>query len=92
MRIRITNGKLVNPRGESQGDISICDGKIEKIGEPFGEYDRVIDAKGLVVTPGLIDMHVHLREPGYEYKETIDRKSTRLNSSHEIPSRMPSSA
>ena len=71
MRIRITNGKLVNPRGESQGDISICDGKIEKIGEPFGEYDRVIDAKGLVVTPGLIDMHVHLREPGYEYKETI---------------------
>lgn len=71
MRIRITNGKLVNPRGESQGNISICDGKIEKIGEPFGEYDRVIDAKGLVVTPGLIDMHVHLREPGYEYKETI---------------------
>ena len=61
MRIRITNGKLVNPRGESQGDISICDGKIEKIGEPFGEYDRVIDAKGLVVTPGLIDMHVHLQ-------------------------------
>ena len=35
MRIRITNGKLVNPRGESQGDISICDGKIEKIGEPL---------------------------------------------------------
>ncbi len=71
MRILIANGILVNPLGKTAGDISIKDGKIEKIGDSFGEYDRMIDAGGMIVTPGLIDMHVHLREPGFEYKETI---------------------
>lgn len=70
MRILIQKGRVVNPLGEA-GDISICDGIVEKIGEPSGDYDKIIDAQGLVVMPGLIDMHVHLREPGFEYKEDI---------------------
>ena len=57
MRIRITNGKLVNPRGKSDGEISIKDGMIEAVGAPFGDYDDTIDADGMIVMPGLIDMH-----------------------------------
>ena len=70
MRILIKNGTVVNPLGK-KGDISIKDGVIESVGAASGEYDRVIDAEGKLVTPGLIDMHVHLRDPGFEYKEDI---------------------
>jgi dihydroorotase len=56
-------------------DILVEKGKIASIGKVKGqttkEKVRVIDASGKVVTPGLIDMHVHLREPGHEYKETV---------------------
>ncbi len=53
-------------------DVYIEDGKVKKIGENLSESaDKVIDATGKVVAPGLIDMHVHLREPGQEYKEDI---------------------
>ena len=71
MRLLIQNGTLVNPRGKTEGDISVRDGVIEAIGPAVGDYDRIIDAAGLVVMPGLIDMHVHLRDPGLEYKEDI---------------------
>jgi len=48
------------------------DGKIIALADKIEDSaDRIIDAEGLWVTPGLIDVHVHLREPGYEYKETI---------------------
>jgi dihydroorotase len=61
---------LADPR-----DVLVEDGRIAAL-EPFGTIPpggrRVIDARGLAVTPGLIDMHVHLREPGEEYKETIE--------------------
>ncbi len=76
-RILIQNGRIVDPanRIDSVGDILIADDRIERVG---GKVDvaevpdvDVIDAEGLIVTPGLIDMHVHLREPGFEHKETI---------------------
>jgi dihydroorotase len=59
---------------EARRDVLIRDGKIAAVEPPGtipGDGRRVIDARELVVTPGLIDMHVHLREPGEEYKETI---------------------
>ena len=59
---------------EAPRDLLIEDGKIAALEAPGtipAEGRRVIDAQDLVVTPGLIDMHVHLREPGEEYKETI---------------------
>jgi len=83
MRILIQNGHIIDTsQGISgTGDILIEDGKIKDIKTKSREQiqktrdddhtDRVIDAKGLIVLPGLIDMHVHLREPGFEYKETI---------------------
>ncbi len=49
----------------------IRDGKIAGIGANLGKADRVIDATGCFVTPGLIDIHVHFREPGDEEEETI---------------------
>ena len=53
-------------------DILIADGIIQKIGQNIkAENAKIIDAKGLLAVPGLIDVHVHLREPGYEYKETV---------------------
>ncbi len=75
----IKGGRVVDPRGgrEKPLDIVIGKGKIERLLPP-GEFNpsrdseiRQLDASGMVVTPGLIDMHVHFREPGEEYKETI---------------------
>ncbi len=73
----IKGGWLIDPanRLSKKGDILVVDGKIKKVGK-FNlnkiKNLEVIDARGLIVTPGFIDMHVHLREPGYEYKETIE--------------------
>ena len=72
----IKNGTIVNPAEKQHevGDILVEDGKIKEIGQNVsaaGKEVEEIDAKGLFVTPGLIDMHVHLREPGQEAKEDI---------------------
>jgi dihydroorotase len=52
-------------------DVLIDGGKIKKTGKISEKAEQTIDAKGLIVVPGLIDMHVHFREPGREDKETI---------------------
>lgn len=77
-RMLIRNGRVVDPANNVNeiGDILIVDGKIAHVGAPVGsnitqEVNKVIDTSDLTVTPGLIDIHVHLREPGYEHKETI---------------------
>jgi imidazolonepropionase-like amidohydrolase len=71
MRLHIKNARLVDPASgrDGSGDVFAVDGKISPEG---GKADRVIDAKGLVVAPGLIDLSARLREPGYEYKATLE--------------------
>lgn len=71
----IKGGRVIDPGNlNSIMDIHISGGKIIKVietGNNDESADRIINAAGKIVTPGLIDMHVHLREPGHEYKETI---------------------
>jgi dihydroorotase len=71
MNVVIRNGRIIDPanKRDEVADLFIAEGKIaaKSKGEP-----EVIDAKGLVVAPGLIDLHVHLREPGFGWKETIE--------------------
>ncbi|MFH1230891.1 MAG: dihydroorotase [Planctomycetota bacterium] len=71
--ILIKNGRVIDPANKIDKitDVLIQDGKIKSIGKQSCKADKTIDAKGLIVTPGLIDMHVHLREPGKEDEETI---------------------
>ena len=75
MKLLIRQGRLIDPVGGIGGvmDVLIEDGKVAVIGSDLREPEaEVIDARGLVVCAGLVDMHVHLREPGFEYKETIE--------------------
>ena len=76
MNILIKNGQVIDPANKIDGklDILVADGKIAKLGKPGtipANSAQTVDASGKLVVPGLIDMHVHLREPGFEYKETI---------------------
>ena len=74
MRLLIQGGRVVDPARniDSQLDILIENGTIVHQGRGLGaEGAQVLDAAGLVVAPGLVDMHVHLREPGFEAKETV---------------------
>lgn len=79
MRILIKGGRVIDPHNNRDGvfDIYIEGGVIQEI-EPALDYDydgidmEVIEADGLIVAPGLIDMHCHLRDPGFEYKEDIE--------------------
>lgn len=72
----ITNGTILDPSQNlnRRGDLLIRDGRVEAIGDalsPRGSVDLVVDATGRLVCPGLIDVHVHFREPGDEEEETI---------------------
>ena len=77
----ITNGRIIDPANniDEVGDLPITNGKIASVNSSRhtpcavqqSKTDNVYDATGLIVAPGLIDMHVHLREPGFEHKETI---------------------
>jgi dihydroorotase len=78
MKILIKNGIVVNPSTNTYDrlDVLIQNDKIVKIEQNINmNVDTILDANGCWVTPGLIDVHVHLREPGYEYKETIETGS-----------------
>jgi dihydroorotase len=81
MRTLIKDGHLIDPANKRNGkfDVLINKGKIEAV-EPSGKLkdiadSKTIDAKGAIVAPGFCDMHVHFREPGHEYKETIQTGS-----------------
>lgn len=74
MSILVKNGRILDPATgwDGVGDLLIEDGKIAKRGKMLDDQaDQVIDASGCYVMPGLIDLHVHLRDPGLTYKEDI---------------------
>lgn len=78
MKLLLTGARIIDPAQKIDGisDILLEGGKITKIGadllQPENSRDaEIIELAGMIVTPGLIDMHTHLREPGQEYKETI---------------------
>jgi dihydroorotase len=71
MRLAIRNARIIDPASgrDGVGDLYIAEGKIS---EEFSKPDRVIDAKGLIAAPGFIDLSARLREPGFEYKATLE--------------------
>lgn len=78
MALLIKGGQVIDPgRYVDTGDVLIDGGKIAAVGRnlPAPPGCDVIDAQGLLVLPGLVDLHVHFREPGFEYKETIQSGS-----------------
>ncbi len=75
MKTLIKKGQINTRKNmTTPAEIWIEDGRIKAIGTGFSEaeFDEVFDAKGQLITPGLVDVHVHLREPGFTYKETIE--------------------
>ncbi|MCX8160075.1 MAG: dihydroorotase [Candidatus Saccharicenans sp.] len=74
MKLLIKKGRVLDPGQKIDGvfDLLLAEGRIVDIQTEIRvETDRVVEASGLVVVPGFIDLHVHLREPGFEHKETI---------------------
>ena len=74
-RILIKGGRVIDPGSgvDDIADVLVIGGAIEQVGKDLPESDEneAFDATGMVVSPGFIDMHCHLREPGFEDKETI---------------------
>lgn len=80
MKTLLKNGRMISHNNEmTPVDVWIEDGIIKAIGKDFEQsgvgFDKIIDAQNGLVTPGLVDVHVHFREPGFEYKETIQTGS-----------------
>ena len=78
MPILIKNGRVIDPASQTDRvcDVLVNDGKIAGVGADLAAAGaEIFDASGLVVAPGFIDMHVHLREPGFEHAETIESGS-----------------
>ncbi|MEJ7616342.1 MAG: amidohydrolase family protein [Pyrinomonadaceae bacterium] len=76
MKLLIANGYLIDPSQEVNAgkNLLIADGRVVGLldrGDAVPEGAQLFDATGLIVAPGFIDLHTHLREPGQEYKETI---------------------
>ena len=75
MKILIKNGHVVDPKTKIDGisDVLIEDKRIVRVAESIDEQaDQVIDAEGMYVMPGFIDLHVHFRDPGFTYKEDLE--------------------
>src|SRR5690606_25428963 len=76
MNILISNGRVIDPanRSDRVQDVYIADGKVAALGRaPAGfRAERTLDATGLVVAPGFIDLAARLREPGFEYRATLE--------------------
>lgn len=75
MKTLIQNGYVLDPESKCEGklDVLIEDDRIIKVAEQITDHaDKVLDASGCYVMPGFIDLHVHLRDPGLEYKETLE--------------------
>ena len=75
MKVLLKNGRLIDYKTKKDEitDILINNDKVEKIAKEINcEADKIIDCTNLNIIPGMIDMHCHLREPGFEYKETIE--------------------
>jgi dihydroorotase len=69
----IRGGRVVDQHGEHAADVRVADGQIAEVGSGLsGDPARDLDAGGCIVAPGLVDLHVHLREPGGEEAETIE--------------------
>lgn len=78
MKLLLKGGRVIDPSQglDSTMDLLISDGKIVRLEREIGETDvSIIHVDGMIVAPGLIDIHTHLREPGFEYKETIQTGS-----------------
>ena len=77
MSVVIRGGTILDQRGERPGDVRIAGGRVDAVGDRLdaGADDTVLDATGCVVTPGFVDLHAHLREPGKEEAETIETGS-----------------
>jgi len=73
MNVLITGGRVVDPsqRLDGKADVLIADGAIVEVGKKLKSSGETVDATGLTIVPGFIDLHTHLREPGQEHKETI---------------------
>jgi dihydroorotase len=76
-KLLITKGRLIDAGGERSADVRIADGIVVEVGVGLlsGDGEQVVDAAGMVVCPGFVDLHVHLREPGREEAETIETGS-----------------
>jgi dihydroorotase len=70
----IAGGRLIDQDGERNGDVRVANGVVTEVGDGL-TGDRMLDASGCVVSPGFVDLHVHLREPGREEAETIETGS-----------------
>jgi dihydroorotase len=73
-RLVITGGTVLDQGGQRQADVAVEDGHIVEVGSSLAG-DRTLDATGCIVSPGFVDLHVHLREPGKEEAETIETGS-----------------
>ncbi len=88
MKILIKGGRVIDPATKTDAikDVLISEGKIFKVEKGIKDKaDREIDAQGCLVMPGFIDLHVHLRDPGFEEKETIETRTRRRQKGVTLP-------